>query len=184
MEENALGLIHRELRRFVKPGMTLIDATVGNGRDTEFLGELLKEGVIHGYDIQKIALERGRSRLEKFTGITFIPHLKSHHRMMEDLREADLVVFNLGYLPGGDKSLTTMEETTVKAMEAALQILKVGGLLAVACYPGHEEGMREKEGLLRFMESLNQKSYNVLYSSFINQRGNPPVVFFVEVKKK
>ena len=62
----------------------------------------------------------------------------------------DLFMYNLGYLPGGDKSITTDSATTLKSLSSALELLAVGGLLCVVCYPGHEEGARESQAVEAF----------------------------------
>jgi hypothetical protein len=88
------------------------------------------------------------------------------------------VVFNLGYLPGGDKSITTKAESTVQAVEQSLQILRDGSPLIIVCYR-HPEGNREFDVLQQFCSDLPQTRYTVMRTEFVNQRGNPPVVFVV-----
>lgn len=53
---------------------------------------------------------------------------------------ARLVTFNLGYLPGGDRTFTTQSDTTLKALEAAKVILMDGGLISLVVYVGHPGG--------------------------------------------
>nr|CAB3464757.1 unnamed protein product [Digitaria exilis] len=66
------------------------------------------------------------------------------HSRMEDIVPKDapvrLVAFNLGYLPGGDKTLITVPRTTELALEAASRILSSGGLISILVYIGHEGG--------------------------------------------
>ena len=95
-----------------------------------------------------------------------------HAAVLEGLAagSADLVVFNLGYLPGGDKSIVTTAEGTVRAMSAAEAAVAPGGCVSVALYPGHEEGSREAEAVLEHAARLPQGGWSVLSSQWINQR--------------
>ena len=95
-----------------------------------------------------------------------------HAALLEGLAagSADLVVFNLGYLPGGDKSIVTTAEGTVRAMSAAEAAVAPGGCVSVALYPGHEEGSREAEAVLEHAARLPQGGWSVLSSQWINQR--------------
>ena len=61
--------------------------------------------------------------------------------MIYSIRSSRLVAFNLGYLPGGDKTITTVSETTQLALEATKKILIPGGLISLVVYVGHPGGM-------------------------------------------
>jgi hypothetical protein len=52
----------------------------------------------------------------------------------------NVVVYNLGYCPGGDHSITTKSETTIESLKSVAQKLRRGGLISVCCYRGHPEG--------------------------------------------
>ena len=56
----------------------------------------------------------------------------------ETMTGASLIVFNLGYLPGGDKQVTTESDSTLSAVEAALDLLNKDGLICITMYSGHE----------------------------------------------
>lgn len=154
---NHLKIAHLLWREHLKPGMTAVDATAGNGHDTLFLmGLVLGEdaGWVHAFDIQEAALTNTFELLknEPFADRVTLHHA-SHERFPDSLREVDLIVYNLGYLPGGDKSITTMAESTLNSCKNALEILKTGGLLSLTLYPGHAEGCIEKNKLLSWLET-------------------------------
>lgn len=51
----------------------------------------------------------------------------------------DCARYNLGWLPGGDKSITTELEDTLESIEAARRLVKSGGMISVMLYRGHAE---------------------------------------------
>ena len=96
---------------------------------------------------------------------------------------ASAIVFNLGYLPGGDKARTTKAETTLEAVRASLCLLKKDGLLCLTMYSGHPEGTEEKRALLAFAEGLDPKHWHVCYLSMPNQKNHPPEILLISRKK-
>ena len=90
-------------------------------------------------------------------------------------------MFNLGYLPGGDKSMITREQTTLSALQQALDILREGGLCTVVCYPGHEGGDQEAAAVLRFIEGLDHDAYRVERHDSEQRVNSPP--FLLAIKK-
>ena len=92
------------------------------------------------------------------------------------------VIFNLGYLPGGDHSITTMTETTMLGLDAALRVIRPGGIVTVVLYDGHEEGYREKQSILIWAETLDPKKYHVAYVNMLNQKNHPPEIMWVTKK--
>lgn len=96
---------------------------------------------------------------------------------------ASAIVFNLGYLPGGDKGRTTQADTTLEAVRASLCLLKKDGLLCITMYSGHPEGAEEKRALLAFAEGLDPKLWHVCYLSMPNQKNHPPEILLISRKK-
>ena len=94
-------------------------------------------------------------------------------------KAADLIMFNLGYLPGGDHSLATKPDTPLPALEKALALLKEGGLLSLMIYSGGDSGFEEKERVLAWLRELDPKRYMVLVEAFYNRPNNPPLPVFV-----
>lgn len=180
--ENVIMLTKMILPQFVKPGFKCIDATTGNGNDIEYLLSLVGEsGYVYGFDIQKIAIENTRKRLEAYKNFELF-HM-GHEKMLDHIKEPiDFIVFNLGYLPSADKTIRTKESTTLRAIEASLSILKCHGILCIVVYPGHKEGQEESVVLEKYLETLDQKKYTVMKSNFINQVNNPPYLLAIEKK--
>ncbi|EUJ17051.1 methylase [Listeria aquatica FSL S10-1188] len=113
--------------------------------------------------------------------IKFCSLKKSHAELAADVSEpVRAVIYNLGYLPGGDKSITTLEESTLESISAALEKLMVGGLVILVIYHGHEAGKLEKEAILNYVSHLPQEKFSVLQYGFINQRNLPPFVVAIE----
>jgi predicted methyltransferase len=133
--------------QMLRPGDTAIDATAGNGHDTLWLAEAVgATGKVLAFDIQAEALDAAAARVAKAgLGERVAFYLESHEGIGEvaDPGSVAAVVFNLGYLPGGDHALTTRPATTLAGLNAAIRVLRPGGVLAVVCYPGHEGGDEE-----------------------------------------
>ena len=92
----------------------------------------------------------------------------------------DAVMFNLGWLPGGDKSITTHWETTRQAVDAALHLLRPEGLLTLCAYPGHPAGDEERACLTAYFASLRPQAFNVLHQKFLNAGPGAPECFLVQ----
>jgi SAM-dependent methyltransferase len=185
--EGVLPFARTLLRSFCAPGDIAIDATCGNGNDTLFLSKLVgKNGQVFAFDIQEQAIEKSKLRLtenQADANVTFFH--ASHDEMIKQLPEfaigkASAAIFNLGYLPGSDKSITTKGTSTIDAIKQLLQILKSEGIIILVIYHGHEEGKREKDLVLDFVKNLDQKKAHVLQYDFINQKNDPPFVVAIE----
>ena len=181
--KSARYLAQEILSRVIAPGDTVIDATAGNGHDTEFLCRLVGEGGrVYAFDVQEAAIESTRRRLSAagLSDRAILIHAGHEHMAERVEREAAAVVFNLGWLPGGDHGVTTRWETTKAAVEAALGLLKAGGVVTVCAYPGHDEGERERQELTAFLGMLDNRKYNVLEQRFLNAGGGAPECFVVQ----
>ena len=167
-------------------GACAIDATMGNGYDTLWLCELAGEnGHVFAFDIQSEAVERTFQRLEA-AGISDRASLfcAGHERMEEFVTvQADAIVFNLGWLPGAEHGVTTHTDTTLRAVNAALNLLKEDGLMTICIYPGHEEGTRELNALLEWGANLDDRRYDVLLKTYLNQPNDPPRMMAIKKKK-
>ena len=167
----------------LKEGEVAVDFTMGNGNDTLFLSRAVgKEGRVYAFDIQEAALESTRRHLiEEGADENYTLICASHHRVKEFVKEPIKAgMFNLGYLPGsGKKAVTTLRETTMAAVEAALDLLLPDGVLIVAIYPGHEEGELEGEMLKEYFSTLSK--YKICPSIFrILNSPTSPYFFHVE----
>ncbi|WP_282939540.1 class I SAM-dependent methyltransferase [Paenibacillus sp. RC67] len=183
-----LSFAHKLIEERVTPGDTVVDATAGNGVDTVFLAKCVgPQGTVHAFDIQEQALLQTEQRLTKeLPGCTSVQlHLRSHALLEETLSEAaqgkvGAVMFNLGYLPGADHLTITKPESTIPAMQGALDMLRIGGILTIALYTGHEGGRQEAEAVHEWIEQLPQMKYQVLEYRFLNRQNHPPYLIAVE----
>lgn len=168
---------------YLHDGCIAVDATVGNGNDTLYLAERCK--YVYGFDIQQEAIDNTRDLLVKNGYSNFELFQRSHAEMDQWVKEkVDLIVFNLGYLPDGVKSVTTETETTLKAVEKSLELLRKDGLLSIMIYWGHEEGKKEREALLEYACKLDSKIFHCVYLNTLNQRNNPPEILLITRKKE
>lgn len=172
------ALAHVYWTRFVKKGDHVIDATVGGGYDLQFLARLVgSEGSVVGYDIQEEALLKAEKRLSDAERAIVTLHHRSHASFLES--GAKLIVYNLGYLPGGNKALTTMTKTTLQSLESASQILEKGGAISITCYPGHEEGKKEEEAVMDFVKMLPQEHWSTICHSFPMRHKAPSLLLLM-----
>ncbi len=183
---NALGLSHKFISEHVDKGNFCIDGTAGRGRDTLFLSNLVGEaGKVLSFDIQQEAIDSTRELLEneKKKNVTLILDCHSKMDQYAEKNTADAIMFNFGWLPGGDHNIFSVGETSVLAIKKGLDILKPGGVMTLCIYCGKETGFDEKRTLLDFVSTLDQKKYSVLLNDFINRGGNPPIAIFILKEK-
>jgi SAM-dependent methyltransferase len=177
-----LDLAHQLWERLLRPGDNAIDATCGNGYDTLKLSELIKsendekEGTVFSYDIQKVALEKAKEHT-KSSQVKFIHSCHSDLPNPEESMPIRLIVYNLGYLPGGDKSITTMKESTIKSIQKAMSLIAPGGAISITCYPGHAEGAKEETLLQEFVKELPAKEWNCCFHQWLNREQSPSLFF-------
>ena len=180
---SARFLCAEALEKILSPGDRVVDATMGNGHDTLRLCQMVGEsGHVDAFDVQAQAVENTRALLSE-NGV--LPraelHLTGHQHMAEYVTApVRAVVFNLGWLPGGDKSITTHWDTTLPALRSALSLLeKLGGCI-VCVYPGHAAGEEELMNIRGFLSSLKPREFNVLEQNFINANAGSPVCFQIQ----
>lgn len=169
----------------VSKGDICLDGTAGNGIDTLHLARLVGEGgKVYSFDIQIEALETTEKFLKEESLQNRVSLIYDSHENLLDHMETniDFAVYNLGYLPGGDKDLVTLGKTTCKSVLDALSIMNPGGMMVVTAYRGHKGGMEEYLMVREALMNLDQRQYNVFEFSFINQKNNPPVVIGVEIR--
>ena len=168
----------------LKEGDIAVDFTMGNGHDTEFLSKTVGEsGHVFAFDIQPQALESTSDNLKKANcpnNYTLI--LDSHHNVK---KHVDVPIkagmFNLGYLPGSDKTVTTMRSTTLPAIEAAIDLMDKDAIILVAVYPGHKEGEEEGKLICEYLSTLSR--YKVCATK-INILNSPTSPFFIIIENK
>ena len=172
MIQKIIPFAHQLIQQHIHKDDIVFDMTMGNGLDTLFLSKLAKH--VYAFDIQEKALKNTSSLLEK-NGILNVTLIQDSHEFASKHYDGELgvIVFNLGYLPGGDKSISTNPEKTIKAIDTALPLLKVGGIMCITVYPGHKFGKIESELLLKYVTTLHSGQFNVLTYSFINKKNSP-----------
>ena len=168
----------------IKEGDTVADFTMGNGHDTLFLSQTVGEtGRVYAFDIQQSALESTEKRLrENGAPENYTLICDSHHNAKKYIDgKIKAGMFNLGYLPGGDKSVTTKRETTLAAVKSAIELLDKDAILLIAVYPGHEEGEIEGELINDMLSELDRREYCCAKFRIIN---SPTSSYFYIVESK
>lgn len=177
--------LHKQfLTPHIKPGARVADFTMGNGHDTLWLCRAVgEEGHVYAFDIQADAVASTRANLEReldYCNYTLIHD--SHANAAQHIKEPiSAGVFNLGYLPGGDKRITTMRTSTLPAVKAAIELLGPDGIILIAVYPGHEEGNLEGEALNDLLSEYSRFRYCVSKFRIINSPTSP---YFYMIESK
>jgi hypothetical protein len=163
-----IKLAHSYWKNILTPNDIAFDMTCGNGHDTKYLLSLGAK--VFAFDIQDKAIEETSKRapgaiLEKCSFDSLPP-----------LPTPTLIVYNLGYLPGGNKTITTLSEATIESVKRSLSILGNRGAISITCYPGHAEGEVEESSI----KNLLSKTYdvNVCFHQWIN-REKAPSLFWI-----
>ncbi len=160
MELSITEQAHLLVREVLQPGDTAIDATCGNGHDTEFLSRLVgPDGRVFAFDVQEIAIHATAMRVAQSMGGSVTLFHVSHAEMLKCLPVEcrgliAVVMFNLGYLPGSRRSVTTLSASTRVALEQACQLLRPGGMVSIVAYTGHAGGQDELQTIRDFVAEL------------------------------
>ena len=192
-------------KEYIHKNSFVIDATCGNGSDTLELakavcggeddavdsgsGDTADKGLVLAMDIQETAVKNTYDLLTSRLGpniagsVQVVRDSFVRMRSYADGRAPDAVVFNLGYLPGGDRNITTTAETTLTGLAEALDILNTGGIVTAVLYSGHAEGAREKSAVLEWASSLDSRRFHVVYAGLPNQKNNPPEILWITKKE-
>lgn len=185
--QHHIQLNHTLLNQVIKPGDTVIDATVGNGNDTLFLSRALsgRTGKLYGFDIQQCAIDNTErilrenlSTADKMEQVFLsVRNHKSFPKTIQP-RSVKAIVYNLGYLPGqtSDKTIKTESADTVESITNALDLVCKGGLISIMCYRGHDGGMEEASAVDGMMSELSPKEWKVFSHNPLNQPTSPVLV--------
>lgn len=169
-------LSHNIIKEYVKNKNVAIDATLGNGYDCDFLSSCFKK--VYAFEIQKEACEK---YIDKNNNVIIIN--ESHHKIDKFINEeVDCVCYNLGYLPGGNKEITTLAETSLKSIQLSLNLLSKNGIISIAIYRGHNEGIEEKNCIIKYLKTLPKNSFGVMIHECINRSQKSPLLIIVEKK--
>lgn len=192
-----LEMAHWMLKDIIKTNDVVVDATMGNGYDTQFLAELGAN--VYAFDVQEEALNATEKRLDdagiknqifekNLSNLLTEPSvnlvLSGHEKLSEYVKEPiKAAIFNLGYLPKTDKSVVTKADTTLTALDSLTNQLVVGGRIAIMIYYGHEGGMEEKDAVIKWTSTLPQKDWEVTSYAPLNQIHTPPILVLIEKRK-
>ena len=179
--------VHHILTNHLKEGDQAIDATAGNGYDTLFLAEQVgPSGKVIAIDIQDCAIQSTRERLESASLVDRVRLVPDDHAVaLKKLTASNrgnvaAITFNLGYLPGSDKSIQTRAESTEEALAASIQLLSPGGYLCVTAYRGHSGGTSEAEAVETFMRNAKTEGHTVDYYE-PESSNSPPVLWILRM---
>lgn len=165
------------IKNYINDGDIAVDATLGNGNDTlKLCNAVGKKGRVYGFDIQDVAIKNSKKLLED-SGVTNAELILDSHANIDKYvtDKVKAVVFNLGYLPGGDHKLQTKWDTTITAIEKSLDLICDDGFIAIMIYYGKNSGTEEKEAVMEYLKNLNHKKYTVTVHDFYNRPNNPPI---------
>lgn len=172
--ERITDIAHKLIKDHINSSSVVIDATCGNGNDTFFLANIVKTGKILAYDIQDIAIENTKKLCQEFTNIEY------HHESFSNIeaKGLDLVLFNLGYLPHGDKSVLTTKDETIKTLKKLTNNIELNPniLILVVVYPKHDEGSLESKAILKFCKNLDRNKYDTMIIQPLNKELSPYII--------
>lgn len=194
-------IAHQLIRHCVREDDVVVDLTCGRGTDTLFFLELVKDaGLIISIDKQQKALDITKKRIrEEFCAhisdeaerkkieekVYFVRdcHSKAIEGIVEGLmqrrgKKIGACMMNLGYLTGKDtdKSIVTTTRTTLQALDKASRLLRVGGLITICCYRGHEGGQEETDAVLDFASKFPPENFTVTKIDVLNRSGGPILI--------
>ncbi len=178
----ATGLAHHLIAERVSAGDSVVDATVGNGHDTLFLAKCVGEsGSVTGFDIQSAAIAKAWEVLAGFPQVRL--HQMDHSELAKIIAAPiNAAMFNLGYLPSGDKSIITKSSSTIAALKSCSILLACRGIITIVLYTGHDGGVAESSAVRDWCADLKQSEFTVAQYRFLNQINNPPYLIVIERK--
>lgn len=166
-------------------GDVVVDATCGNGNDTVFMAKLVGDkGRVYAFDIQEQAIVKTKERLTEVNSDSNVQYIKAGHQEIGSWvnEPVSAVMFNLGYLPGASKRVTTKPENTINALKIIFDLLTIGGIVTLILYTEHDNGY-EATMVEEYLKNIDQKNFQVLKYGFINQINHPPYLIAVEKLK-
>lgn len=159
---------HLLLRGWLRCGDHAVDATCGNGKDTLLLAELCgREGCVYACDVQESAIASTRAHLAQYGCLAQVQLIRGCHSDWENLLppsargKVRAFVYNLGYLPHGDKALTTQAATTLASLEGAVHWLAPEAAFLIVAYPGHPAGVPELDCVRQWCAQLSQNGWQL-----------------------
>ncbi len=186
---NLLQHAHQIIQTHLQQGDIAIDATIGNGHDTLFLAQQVTAiGKVYGFDIQAAAIYATQQRLKAANVLDCVQLMQIGHQFMAQYipishhQKIKAIMFNLGYLPHGDKNMISQAETTLLGLEAAKQLLALQGVMSILAYPGHLGGDIETVQVARWCDDLPKNHFRVQLIESEHRQSTAPRLFVVEKK--
>lgn len=184
------GIVHlaqQTMQRFLKPGDIAVDATVGAGYDTLFLAKAVSpQGHVYGFDVQDEALGRAKATLTKTNLMDRVTLFNAGHETMARHLPAEThgtikaFSFNLGYLPASDSPVTTLADTSLAAIETAMELLHRRGVISIAIYSGHPQGQIEQQRLKAWAAAIPYDKFRIASYEFTNKARNQETLLLME----
>jgi len=180
---NAVQEAKRLMSQAVAIGDVCLDATCGNGHDTLFLANLVgAQGKVFAFDVQQMALDSTQKRLQLANVAERVSLINDGHQQMAEYVHEKIAgaMFNLGYLPGGNKGLVTKPNTTVAALDILTELMLPYGLITLVLYTGHPGGEEEAKKVTAWADALPQDGWDVISFSFPNRENNSPILLAIQ----
>jgi len=183
----AQRIINSAVQMHKQNKLCAVDATVGNGHDTLFLAKLVGDsGHVYGFDIQQQAIDNSRDYLTNQQLDDRVTLIHSGHENLSaslqalGVTECAVIMFNLGYLPRGDKSIVTRSDTSLSAIQQSVNLLSPGGLISILAYPGHPGGAEETGSVRSLINNLSSIEYLSQHSLSTAAKAGTPELFIIE----
>ena len=185
-------IAHHKLAKIIQPGDLVVDATIGNGHDTCFLANKVgSTGLVIGFDIQTQAIEKTTLKLKEQTLESRVQLHQISHACLQSIlqpwigqRRCSAIVFNLGYLPRGNKNITTQVASTLQALKTGFDLLSKKGCISLLIYTGHPGGQAEANAVKAWSKTIPSDLATIEHSfSSNNKTSFPPELLFIRRKK-
>ena len=175
---NQRDIVQWIMRKTIKENSICVDMTLGNGNDLVYIMNLAMNGKVYGFDIQRVAIQRTKEKIKPSHRIQLIND--SHENIDLYIHEnIDFGVYNLGYLPSGNRNITTSVHSTMFSLKVLLNKLNHDGNIVISTYPRHREGYCEDIEIKKYLTTLNQHEFDVLHFDYLNRRNSPPKVYWI-----
>lgn len=167
--QSFIELYQSIVKNYVKNKKVAVDCTLGRGNDAIFLESIFEK--VYAFEIQKEAIDDFKNKNSN----VIVLH-ESHEKIFLIKEDLDFVIYNLGYLPKGDKTITTQAESTLISIKNAMKKLCKWGIIIIVTYPGHEEGKREQVELLKYLKDIDKSIWGVMHHEIINREKSPSLI--------
>lgn len=176
MKKKIVEIAHDCLAEVIERDDICVDFTCGQGNDTLILSQLVNDGTVYAFDIQADALKQTSLLLEQYERVNVELIHDSHANVDQYVNSFKAGIFNCGYLPHGDETITTNGAEVCSAILKALELMEKAGRLVVVLYPGFEQGLKESIEVEAMCQNLPSKKYEVLKMQLMNRHHAPYIL--------